>query len=696
MIIVPWCRVSDDKRNNGAALIIVLAFVVLLSGLVVAYFARTTIDRQLARSSFDNTTADILARSALDIIVGDFRQEIVGGSTGPAGAYVLASNAYIVPMRSGNPPDIPNLIRRSIRNDPISSPPTVPSRASALNSTDDISANGRYISLARWNKHYLIPRLNAGPSTIVDTTPITSFISPDWVLVSNLGPTVLAAPSTSVIGRYAYAVYDEGGLLDMNVAGFPSAASTDPAYLTNIGRKGVLAFADLSAAGLSATANGGIDNMVGWRNYLSALPSGVYRSFSFPANPTDFVNYFLDTTRDFGVVATPSNYSVSNPRTDQALINRNVLLELRRTLTSKQDAMQYLGTFSRELNKPTWSDSGTKLAGRFPLSRFDAFANLPPNAAAAAAIQQNFGLIYVNASGPIAEHWQYVGTTGSTMLTAIPAISGSNQNPDLFSLLQYALPTAGVDEILSIGASLIDQRDANDDTTWIEYGNPSTPQKAFGVDRNPSTDPTAPPQPATVVVLNRSFRNVGELGYAYRNGTTTLDFQTAGSVDKPLLDLFTYNTAVRRSGVVNLNTQNAGVLAAIIKGAFATEAATSGVDLPTATNAANKIITDGINGTAANPAIGREDVARLGEASGAAIGAGEEEKEAIARSLAEVTQTRTWGLLIDVVAQSGRYAPTETNFSRFIVQGEKRYWLHIAFDRFTGEVIDRQLEAVYE
>src|ERR1700736_4371181 len=115
MMMASQCRRSNKVCDAGAALIIVLAFVVLLSGLVVAYFARTTVDRQLARSSFDNTVADILARSALDIIVADFKQEIVTGSTGPAGAYVLVSNAYIIPMRSGNPPDVPNLIRRSVR-----------------------------------------------------------------------------------------------------------------------------------------------------------------------------------------------------------------------------------------------------------------------------------------------------------------------------------------------------------------------------------------------------------------------------------------------------------------------------------------------------------------------------------------------------------------------------------------------------
>ena len=56
---------------------IVLAFVVLLTGVALAYFSRTTTDRQLAQSSYNDTSADLLARSALDIVVGDFKQEIL-------------------------------------------------------------------------------------------------------------------------------------------------------------------------------------------------------------------------------------------------------------------------------------------------------------------------------------------------------------------------------------------------------------------------------------------------------------------------------------------------------------------------------------------------------------------------------------------------------------------------------------------
>lgn len=52
--------------------------------------------------------------------------------------------------------------------------------------------------------------------------------------------------------------------------------------------------------------------------------------------------------------------------------------------------------------------------------------------------------------------------------------------------------------------------------------------------------------------------------------------------------------------------------------------------------------------------------------------------------------------MIDVIAQSGRYAPGATNLANFITEGEQRYWVHVAIDRFTGQVIDRQIEVVKE
>jgi hypothetical protein len=183
-----------------------------------------------------------------------------------------------------------------------------------------------------------------------------------------------------------------------------------------------------------------------------------------------------------------------------------------------------------------------------------------------------------------------------------------------------------------------------------------------------------------------------------------VDFHSAGSPDAPLLDLFTYNTAATRAGIVNLNSQNSAVLAALIQGAISNETTTAFVGeadpasnkSKTAYAAATAIIAHPVDGTSVNPAIGRQDVSRLVAAAGTAIGSIEEAEETVARALAEVSQTRTWGLMIDVIAQSGRYPPSATSLAQFVVEGEKRYWLHVAIDRFTSEIIDQQLEAVYE
>jgi hypothetical protein len=56
-----------------------------------------------------------------------------------------------------------------------------------------------------------------------------------------------------------------------------------------------------------------------------------------------------------------------------------------------------------------------------------------------------------------------------------------------------------------------------------------------------------------------------------------------------------------------------------------------------------------------------------------------------------------WNLLIDVVAQTGHSKPNASSLQNdFVVEGEKRYWLHIAIDRFDGTIVGQQLEEVTE
>src|SRR6266536_6580891 len=137
----PTSCLPRRSSNKAAALIIVLAFVVLLTGLVLTYFSRTTTERQLSQSSYNDTSSDLLARSAVDVIVSDLKREIVNGSstvtpTPGTTIYVPTPAANMVPVYSPSPspgttPAIPNLIRRSVRSDTIPLP-AVPSRASAV------------------------------------------------------------------------------------------------------------------------------------------------------------------------------------------------------------------------------------------------------------------------------------------------------------------------------------------------------------------------------------------------------------------------------------------------------------------------------------------------------------------------------------------------------------------------------------
>jgi hypothetical protein len=282
---------NGPSVSPGFALVIVLAFIVLLMGLTITYYARTTSDRQVAHSSFNQSKVDQLAASAMETIIGDLRQEIINGSTATllsngTTIYTPSPAGNIAPTRSpipapGSTPAILNLVRRSVRSDGISAPALV-SRASAVNSTTDPSANGRSITLARWNSHYLIPKSNRADDKsdpVITGFPGPNYWAPDWVFLTNQGATVIATPSDAVIGRYAYAIYDEGGLVDVNVAGYPTGTS-----IYQYGRKGSLAFADLTAPSPYPIPNPStdsppvyqVDRLVGWRNYGTAQPSNAF------------------------------------------------------------------------------------------------------------------------------------------------------------------------------------------------------------------------------------------------------------------------------------------------------------------------------------------------------------------------------------------------------------------------------------
>jgi hypothetical protein len=330
-------------------------------------------------------------------------------------------------------------------------------------------------------------------------------------------------------------------------------------------------------------------------------------------------------------------------------------------------------------------------------------------------------------------------------------------------------PTPTIDKILSLGAAIIDLYDYdygppspdNQVITGIDYA--PSPSVAWGAEwwwcgapvtgcpsPSPSVIPmgSSIPSPAPTAIAGYTptlqrlqvtqpcgqpqwqtsyeypFQTSGELGYVYNPITPvrapaptpdcapgcTLDFQdpydATNNPDPALLDFFTYNSAPVRAGIVSLNTRQAPVLAAILKTAMPNLLGGNAVSLAQANAAAYPIVYDAANGTIVKPALSRADIARLASVVPTSAPFNTEEgRETIARAFSELTQTRTWGLLIDVVAQTGHYKPNvDPEYcathnclgDQFVVEGEKRYWLHIAIDRFDGTIVGQQLEEVTE
>lgn len=214
------------------------------------------------------------------------------------------------------------------------------------------------------------------------------------------------------------------------------------------------------------------------------------------------------------------------------------------------------------------------------------------------------------------------------------------------------------------------------------------------------------------VILNRPFNSVGEIGYTFRDDPwRSLDFFSAyngvsTSPDSGLLDLFTVSDTTNSvvAGRVNLNTRNTAVLQAIFNSTVAdptgetSDAATLGNPGAMATNLATYTSTAPLSNksqlvTGFGPSL------PTGGSTGVPFSSVDEQnvkacREAYIRALADVGQTRTWNLMIDIVAQAGRYPPTATSLDQFVVESERRYWLHVAIDRFTGKIIDERLEPV--
>jgi hypothetical protein len=218
------------------------------------------------------------------------------------------------------------------------------------------------------------------------------------------------------------------------------------------------------------------------------------------------------------------------------------------------------------------------------------------------------------------------------------------------------------------------------------------------------------------IILNRPFASVAELGYVFRDDPwRSLDFFSvfhgvSTSADSGLLDLFTMTDSPNPviAGRVNLNTKNPLVLQAVLNNTVAdsfgntTMGTSASISNPTAMASALIAYTK----TPLQALVNKDQLVTkfnptlpVGSSASSPFSSVDEQnvkfcREAFVRSLADVGQTRTWNLLIDLVAQAGKYPTTATSLDQFNVEGQRHYWLHVAIDRVTGKVIDQQLELV--
>lgn len=549
------------SRRRGSALIIVLAFVVLTAIVMLSYLASTQSSLKKSSSSAAMVETDLLAEAATGAILDDIRQEMIAGADSfpQTNQPMTATNTWsMVPGRvlssgvGATDTNFANLVKQSLRTAPFypgNNPSaaysakgslagaTGRSRASAVNSSQN-SLNGRMISPDRWNKPMLLS--GAGFTT---TNQL-----PDWILISRSGPvtngvslgnyTNKATSNTQyVIGRYAYNIYDIGGLLDINIAGYNSA---DASAAKHAEKKGSIAWADLSALPgvLDQTAL-----IKEWRNRLS----------------TDNGDTYQNMIKSWGQPRGFSEPFQTNGKVENRFFSRQDLLKYQQTYGATAiatNALPYFTTFSADIDRPsfapfydaglarnrpfvqqaagmsggndargeessinpnfltTFDTSGSEIKPRvkrrFPLDRLKFLVPYPAEDNKD-DIWNYFGLVW---SGPD-YGWIYTDIPGTTVAsTRIKRLSEiQNREPNFIELLKAAIgvgslggqfennnpqepttsprilggPMASTDyQIMKIAASIIDQYDTDSYPTRLFFGTDgSVPREFYGIEDLP-------------------------------------------------------------------------------------------------------------------------------------------------------------------------------------------------------------------
>ncbi|MDR1190759.1 MAG: hypothetical protein LBK60_03720 [Verrucomicrobiales bacterium] len=453
-------------RQRGLALVVTLALIVLVTVAILAFFSFATANRRIEASRANRVKAELLADTGVAHIIGELLAEISSdtastvSTVGGVPIYTPSAPAHAVPERAladaitVSDSNFFNLIRQS-----------VPAASDTLVSTHNTTLparNGRKLDAARWN----------APLLLVGSGFDTDDQLPRWIYIdSDKGLT--ATPSARTIGRFAYNVYDLGGLLNANVSGYPDTVSGDQMTWLKAGPTGA--------------------SLQQLRTEVSGTAGAGLAAFRFPdlgASPSadDFIRYFFGTSAG-GFLSAWNTLPTSDDGFRQNLfVGRQDLIRYARVKNpGLLAALPWLTHFSRAVNAPAplnppaqtyaynpgeeatnrldarfaasgpvthYNDRG--VAGTWPasageplLQRRFSLAKLawltptgPANGIPAAAVKVCFGLEWNKDE----ERWDYVGSADSggvkpTFILTLAEIAAETtpREPNFFELLKAGI-----------------------------------------------------------------------------------------------------------------------------------------------------------------------------------------------------------------------------------------------------------------
>lgn len=346
-----FCRNAGSPRS-GAALVLVLLLTGILVLAITLFLSLSSRNVSLSSSVVKEEEVGDASELVWRLIVSNLQREMLAGSINPQapqsdafvsiatpegqGRLLFPANAQASAPFSNATEDQPNLVKWSSSCNAFfeeAVPGTYPwastfppALAAAPVSSGGAASDGKTVAPGRWNATGLLSEFKPVPS-------------PDWCYINVQGEprvNLLTNKVVPVSARYAYMIFDEGGLANVSVAGFPSRL--DPMLIASkasprlIDLRPLLVEAEMSEPQAAAFN----DALVQWRD-SGSLKGG---------------RYVLDLLQQpFGV---PGRLISGN----RAWSGRVGLIRMVRDFlpgpaVCRKKFLQYAGTFSRSLEQPS-------------------------------------------------------------------------------------------------------------------------------------------------------------------------------------------------------------------------------------------------------------------------------------------------------------------------------------------------------